>query len=329
MSKTNRNDPKRAGGSESRYTFYDFERDFPDDAACLDWLVGHLYPEGIFCPKCQKVTKHHRVKTRTCYACQFCGHQEYPMRGTIFEDSATSLRVWFHAFFLMAETRCGISAKQIERETGVTYKTAWRMANKIRSLLSSDADAPFEGSVEADEAYVGGRAYWRKNSDRRPRKDGRPTAANGMTPVLGIAQRKTEGSPGKVYARIVPDAAERTLVPHVMTKVLPSTAVYTDEWQGYKALGEAGYEHQRIRHSQKVYVNGDVHTNTIEGFWSLLKRGIVGVYHGVSTTHLQSYMDEYTFRYNHREEPVGMFRTFLGQIEKAPSSRSTADQVPS
>src|SRR6266540_5363197 len=132
VSKSNRNNPRRAKSSDSRYTFYDFDRDFPDDATCLTWLVGHLYPDGIYCPKCDAVTKHHRVKSRTCWECQFCGHQEYPMAGTIFQDSATSLRLWFHAFFLMAQTRCGISAKQLEREIGVTYKTAWRMFNKIR-----------------------------------------------------------------------------------------------------------------------------------------------------------------------------------------------------
>ncbi|MHB8515756.1 MAG: transposase, partial [Dehalococcoidia bacterium] len=115
MSQSNRNQPRRGSASESKYSFFEFDQDFPDDAACLDWLVGHLYPEGVHCPTCQKVTKHHRVKARTAYACQFCGHQEYPMQGTIFQDSATSLRLWFHAIYLMAQTRGGISAKQLER----------------------------------------------------------------------------------------------------------------------------------------------------------------------------------------------------------------------
>src|SRR5438105_1155441 len=173
MSRSDRNNPKRAGGSESRYMFTDFERDFPDDTGCLEWLKDYLYPDGIYCPKCQKVTKHHRVKTRTCYACQFCGHQEYPMRGTIFEDSATSLKLWFHAIFLMSQTRCGISAKQIERELGVTYKTAWRMANRIRSLLGDDT--PLSGTVEIDEAGIGGQGKWMHKS----KKKGRPPRAKG------------------------------------------------------------------------------------------------------------------------------------------------------
>src|SRR5919108_556582 len=135
MSKVDRNNPRRAGGSESRYTFYDFHAEFPDDAAALDWLFHQRWPEGVFCPKCQRVTKHHRERSRPSYSCQFCGHRVHPMKGTIFEDSATSLRLWFHAMYLMASTRCGISAKQLERELGVTYKTAWRMFHQIRSLL--------------------------------------------------------------------------------------------------------------------------------------------------------------------------------------------------
>jgi len=288
----------------------DFERDFPDDAACLDWLVGHLYPDGIFCPKCEKVTKHHRVKTRTCYACQFCGHQEYPMRGTIFEDSATSLKLWFHAFFLMAQTRCGISAKQIEREIGVTYKTAWRMANQIRSLLVDDEDEefPLAGTVEIDEAYWGGKDKWR----HRDRKQGR----GGKTPILGMAQRPEPGLPGRIIARVIPDGHEDTILPHVTKKILPRSTVYTDEGRSLQNIGALGYRHGRVNHVQGIYVRGDVHANTIEGFWSLVRRGIGGVFHAVSTKHLQSYLDEYAFRYNNREDERGMFGAFLARIEK-------------
>src|SRR6266496_1992305 len=160
MSRVNRNDPKRGTASESRYSIFEFDKEFPDDAACLDYLVTRFYPEGIFCPKCAKVTKHHRVKARPAYSCQFCGHYEYPMVGTIFEGSATSLRLWFYAMYLMASTRCGISAKQLERELGVTYKTAWRMFKMIRSLMWQD-DEPLDGSVEVDETYIGGKAKWR------------------------------------------------------------------------------------------------------------------------------------------------------------------------
>ena|SRR5438034_7074360 len=176
---TKRNDPKRAPSSESRYTIREFDAEFPDDTTCLEFLVRKLYPDGIWCPTCDRVTKHHRVKARTCYACQFCGHQEYPLVGTIFERSSTSLRLWFQAIYLMASTRCGISAKQLEREIGVTYPTAWRMFKQIRSLLDQ-GDDPFSGSVEVDEAYIGGKSIWRKNNQG-------PTL---KTTVLGMAQRQ-------------------------------------------------------------------------------------------------------------------------------------------
>jgi transposase len=318
MGKTNRNKPKTASSSEATTTLLDFERAFPDDASCLEALVGMLYPAGIFCPTCEKVTRHHRVKSRTCYECQFCGHQEYPMKGTIFEGSSTSLRHWFYAIYLMASTRCGISAKQLEREIGVSYPTAHRMFKKIRSLLSDDGTM-FEGQVEMDEAYIGGAARWRSPARSRAKgiKPGRPGHGD-KTPVMGIAQRGSEGRKGKIQAKVIPNVSDANLIPEAQAKVLPGTAVYTDHYVGYDDLERLGYKHSRVRHDQKVYVDGDVHTNTVEGFWSLLKRGISGVYHGVSTEHLQSYLDEYTFRYNNRDNPTGMFNAFLGRIEKAP-----------
>lgn len=119
-----------------KYTIRDFEREFPTDDACLDWLRGFLYPDGIHCKKCDRVTKHHRVASRRSYSCDYCGHHVHPTAGTLYHKSSTPLRLWFYATYLMASTRCGISAKQLERELGVTYKTAWRMFKQLRSLLS-------------------------------------------------------------------------------------------------------------------------------------------------------------------------------------------------
>jgi transposase len=283
-----------------RYTIRNFQRDFPDDAACLEWLRRHLYPEGIFCKICQKITKHHRIHSRHSYSCDYCGHHVHPTAGTIFEKSTTPLRLWFYAVYLMASTRCGISAKQLERELGVTYKTAWRMFRQIRSLLEED-DITLSGSVEMDETYMGG---------KRHGKRGR--GAEGKTPVAGIVERK-----GRIVARTVPNVKAKTLLPMVKAHVLPSTMVYTDELATYNGVARNGYLHRRIRHSSDVYVIGDVHTNTIDGFWSLLKRGITGVYHAVSEKYLQSYLDEYSFRYNHRGDVQSMFQTFLRQVEKA------------
>src|SRR6266436_1597787 len=163
-----------------RYTFKDFERDFPTDDACLEWLKNYLYPEGVFCEPCGKVTKHHKVVSRKSYSCQHCGHHVHPTASTIYHKSSTSLRTWFHAIYLMASTRCGISAKQLERETGVTYKTAWRMFKQIRMLLAEERI--LSGAVEADETYMGGK---RKNGTGRPMRGDRV-----KTPVLGIVQRQ-------------------------------------------------------------------------------------------------------------------------------------------
>ncbi len=305
MSKVNRNDPKRSRTSESRTSLMEFERQFPDDAACLDYLVRTLYPNGIFCPKCKKVTKHYRNTNRPSYSCEFCGHHEHPMVGTIFQDSPTSLKLWFYAMYLMASTRCGISAKQLERELGVTYKTAWRMFNKIRSL-AVQGDGQFSGPVEMDETYIGPSAGHR----------GRPARGESKVPVFGIAQRKGKRWHGKIAVTVVPDVRRRSLMPHVKERVLPRSIIYTDELGSYNPLRKMGYRHDRIHHAQRVYVSGDVHTNTIDGFWALLKNGISGVYHGVSTKHLPSYLNEYAFRYNNRKDPRGVFNVWLSRVQK-------------
>jgi transposase-like protein len=291
----------------------DFEGEFPDDATCLDWLVGHLYPTGIFCPKCERVTKHHRVKSRPAYSCQFCGHYEYPMAGTIFEGSSTSLRLWFHAMYLMASTRCGISAKQLEREIGVSYPTAWRMFKQIRSMLDQDSDGPFSGIVEMDEAFMGGRGHWRHGRQ----KQGSPRADDPhRTAVFGMVQRGASGVHGKVSAKVEPRPA-RYLRENVGGKVAPGSTVYTDEARMFEQLDDL-YTHGAVDHANRVYVSGDIHVQSIEGFWSLVKRGVSGVYHGVSPKHLQSYLDEYVFRYNNRgiTGRRGMFDAFLSRIVK-------------
>src|SRR5437763_850278 len=230
MSKVDRNRPKLAGGSEARCTRQMWDRMFPDDAACLDYLVSRLYPDGIYCPKCKKITRHHRENGRPSYECQFCGHHEHPMVGTIFENSATSLKLWFDAIYIMASTRCGISAKQLERELGVTYKTAWRMFNKIRSMLGQD-DGWLSGTVEADEMFWGGQDRWRHVGQR-----GGSRGHQGKTPVLGVARRKTSTAPGQIRATVASNVGASRLIGNVKGKVLPASTVYTDEWRGYNAL---------------------------------------------------------------------------------------------
>src|SRR5258708_4900261 len=195
--------PKIKRPKMTRYTFKDFERQFPTDDACLEWLKNYLYPNGIFCEPCGEITKHHKVASRKSYSCQFCGHHVHPTADTIYHKSSTSLRTWFHAVFLMASTRCGISAKQLERETGVTYKTAWRMFKQIRSMLAEDHD-PFTGQCEADETFYGGLSK-NMHKDVRARKI-TGTGGSGKIIVAGVLQRQ-----GKVVAKVVPDRLSETL----------------------------------------------------------------------------------------------------------------------
>jgi transposase-like protein len=281
-----------------KFTTKDFDGRFPNDDTCLEWIKNHRFPNGIYCPECKKVTKHHKVTGRLCYACDYCGHQTFPIAGTIFHKSTTPLRVWFQVIYRMASTRCGISAKQIQRETGVTYKTAWRMFKQTRTLLS-EGFPQFTGEVEADETYVGG-----------VRKGTRGRGAEGKTPVVGIVERK-----GKVVATVTPDVKSKTITPLITNQVALGTMVYTDEFQSYNRVAKLGYRHLTVNHGAKVYVDGTAHTNTIEGFWSTTKRGIDGVYHAVSPKYLQSYFNEYSFRYNHRKDEQPMFQTFLNQIQ--------------
>jgi len=289
-----------------KYTVDNFNAEFPDDDACLEYIKEERFPGGVkSCDKC----KVDRVSGRTAYACDHCGNHIYPLAGTIFEKSTTSLKLWFHAMFQMGSTRCGISAKQIQRETGVTYKTAWRMFKQIRTLMSEEIS--LEGSaVEVDEMYAGGK---RKNGTGRPMVGDKT-----KTPVMGLVERTTTERKGRVVARVIPDCKSKTLMENVKQYVLPKSMVYTDELKAYGGIGNManGYEHRRINHSQGIYVQGDIHTNTIEGFWSLVKRGIGGTHHMVSRKFLQEYLNEYAFRYNRRDTPVPMFRLILGQVSE-------------
>lgn len=312
MGMRERNSTKISPSSDCRYSRVEFTRDFPDDEACLEFLKAHLYPDGIFCKNCERATTHHRVKSRPSYSCQFCGHHVHPTAGTIFNKSSTSLHLWFQAIYLMSSTRCGISAKQLGREIGVNYKTALRIFHKVRELLH-EGDLSLGGIVEVDETY------FNRSKRNRPWENRRggsgPTL--GERVVVGMVERG-----GRVVARLVPDATSASLMGEVKRYVLPQTMIFTDEHRSYLyAVGKAGYPHRRIRHKANIYVTSDgVSTQSIDGFWSLLKRGISGVYHSVSTEYLQGYIDEYAFRYNHRSDGRPMFFAFLAQVAKAEAS---------
>jgi transposase-like protein len=307
----------------------EFVRDFPDDAACLEWLWRTRYSddgEHAYCERCQQERTFKRYDTETrrqSWTCTACGLHVHPTAGTIFHKSSTSLHLWFYAMYLMTSTRCGISAKQVERELGVTYKTAWRMCKLIREDLMEQDDGPLSGDVEMDETYVGGKL---RQSDKVRMQGMNPTqrrqealrlAREKKTTVFGMVERG-----GQVSAHVVPDQPQREMMRHVRGRVLDASMIYTDDARMYDQLEGMGYQHRRINHSAKVYVSGDTHTQTIEGFWSLVKSGIRGAHHAVSAKHLQGYLNEYVWRYNHRGDRRAMFLSVI--LNSAQESRSLA-----
>ena len=278
---------------EQKYTAKMFEREFPTEDACLEYVKEKRFPGGMaLCVNCKVERKHYRVSGRTSYACHACGNHIYPLAGTIFHKSTTSLRTWFYVIRLVASTRVGVSAKQIQRETGVTYKTAWRMMKQVRKLMAETIT--LKGPVEMDEAYFGAP----DSNKHRPllRQDSKAT-------VFGIVERG-----GRVVPRVVPDAKKESILPIVGEVLPPKTMIYSDESATLALVRWMGMSHKHltVNHSER-YVDGYAHTNTIDGFWSLVKRGIKGVYYQVGAAYLQSYLNEYAFRYNRRKVMRPMF----------------------
>ncbi len=317
MAMTDRKNPKRAASSESQYSLMEFLREFPDDDSCLNWLWKTRYsPDGKHadCPVCGEVREFNRYVTaqqRQSWTCTHCGQHVHPTAGAIFHKSSTSLHLWFYAMYLMTSTRCGISAKQLERELGVTYKTAWRMAHLIRNELMTQGDDALSGKVEMDETYVGGKPRSREIQAMRQAglgsmQAGQAAARAKKSTVFGMVQRG-----GKVTAHVTPSNFQDVALGRVEARVLPATTVYTDEAAAYSPLAGKGYHDRRIQHAAKVYVEGDVHTNTIEGFWSLVKRGLDGLYHSVSAKHLDGYLNEDAWCYNRRNDGRAQFASLI------------------
>jgi transposase-like protein len=305
MAARNRNSVAPSPSSESQMTYSRFLELFPDNDACLEHLKERFFADGTECPKCNKASKFHRIKGRSAYSCQFCGHHVYPTAGTIFHKSTVSLQLWFFAVYLMSSTRCGISAKQLEREIGVTYKTAHRMFKQIRSLLAEDDDGQLEGDVEVDESAYGGRPRAEETHQQvLAKKSRRPT-------IVAMVERK-----GRVRALHVPDRGGRTINHVVREHVLPASMLFTDEFSAYEAIGRDYRGHRRIKHKAHVYAIGDTHTQTVEGFFGLFKNGVRGVYHAISTEYLQAYLDEYAFRYNRRHSKEPMFWEMLNRVQR-------------
>jgi transposase-like protein len=287
----------------------EFMQQFPNDEACLEhlWRTRHS-PDGehAHCPKCDQERRFKRYKTtqrRQSWTCTACGHHVHPTAGTIFAKSSTSLHLWFYAMYLMASTKCGISAKHLGRELGVHYETAWRMFNKIRNEVMAQDTEQLSGEVEADETFVGGKP---RESDRRRRAklgwNAQTDYWNRKAIVFGAVERG-----GRIRAEVVPDSRASTVVPRAQQYILPGSMVFTDEFFAYERLGKTGYTHRRIKHKARIYVEGNVHTQTIDGFFGNMKSGIRGNYHAVSHKWLQGYVNEYVWRYNRRDDRRAMF----------------------
>lgn len=283
-----------------KFTKKQFDERFPTSDACLEEIKQRRFANWT-CPKCQIKDRLNKVPGRTAYQC-VCGNQVYPLVGTIFYHSSTDLRTWFFAMYLMTQTRAGNSAKTLQRMTGVTYKTAWRIFTLIRTAMIENGEDLLTGTVEMDETYVGG---------VRKGMRGRNPRGGNKTPVFGMVERG-----GRVRTAVVGRVRPVELMPHVQANVSRGSQVMSDQLLAYRVLPRLGYPHEAINHSVGQYVHGDIHTNTIEGFWSILKGGITTVYRHVDRKYLPLYAAEYAWRYSNRKSEAPMFELLLGRIAR-------------
>jgi transposase-like protein len=318
MSAGNRHEPTRTACSDSSFSLMEFMRDFPDDAACLEHLWRKSYsPDGEHaeCPKCEQERVFKRYQTaqgRQSWCCTGCGHHVHPTAGTIFHKSSTSLHLWYFAIYMITSTRCGVSAKMLEREIGVSYRTAWRMLNLIRNQVMTDDGESLRGDVEADEASVDGKPRKPQGQNRQIKigPDRRSEAAKlrerSRATVFAAVERG-----GRIKATVLPSRHGPHLKRQVIEWVEPESIVITDEWPAYSGLDQHFISHSRINHSEGWYVQGDTHTNTVEAFFGHLKPSIRGTYRRVSHHWLQGYLNEFTWRRNARLDPKPMFEQLL------------------
>ena len=279
-----------------------FER-FGSEEKCRAYLEGLRWPNGVRCIRCQS-EKISRIYKRNQFVCDSCNYQFSVTAGTIFHDSHLPLPKWFAAIYLICESKKGMSALQLKRTLGVAYKTAWYLCHRIREAVKDADTSLLSGFVEVDETYVGGKAK-NMHKDVRARKiQGR--GASGKAMVLGAIER---GGKVRLDAGLVAD--RETLRNFILSKLADdTTAIMTDDLPAYEGCGDSNTRHESVNRSTKEWVRGDVHTNTMEGVWSLFKRSIIGSYHQISVKHLDRYLDELEFRFNNRNNPY-LFRDAL------------------
>jgi transposase-like protein len=276
---------------------------FGSEDKCRTYLEALRWQDGILCPRCTGKTIS-RVQLRNQFDCDSCRYQFSVTAGTIFHDSHLPLWKWFLATYLICESREGMSANQIKRTLGISYKTAWYLCHRIRAAMKEVHPEKLTGTVEFDETFVGGKKHGVGESGRGAEKE----------VVIGIRQRN-----GELRFFHAKDTKSGTLAKYIKENVSADVdVVVTDEYVSYpKAMIEAGIhgkKHRTIRHKDHVYVEGDVYTNSIENAFSLLKRGIVGSWHKISAKHLQAYLDEMTWRFDNRNNPYLFRDTMLKLI---------------
>jgi transposase-like protein len=277
--------------------------EFKDEAKAREWLEAIRWPNGPVCPHCGSVSPdHYRLEGKAhrpgLWKCKDCREQFTVTVGTVFERSKIKLHVWLQAMHLMCSSKKGISSKQLERMLGVTYQTAWFMSHRIREAMKSPGGMfnTGGGTVEADATYVGGKEKNRHRSKRNPKIIG----GVGKQCVFSLVERG-----GGVRSFHIPSVNASNLKPIITEQLNASkTRLMTDGERPLRAVAPWVASHETVNHEAGEYVRGDVHTNTVEGYFSILKRGIIGTFHTVSEQHLQRYMHEFDFRYNHRQVKV-------------------------
>jgi len=276
---------------------------------CHAFLEELRWPDGVECPRCQG-KKISRIKDRRQFDCDGCRYQFSVRVGTVFHDSKLPLWKWFLAVYMMIESRKGVSANQLKRMLGVSYKTAWYLCHRIRSAMSQEGAELLEGIVEADETYVGGKARNPRRADGYRSNVGRDWRSN-KTVVLGAIERG-----GELRVRVAPTARQGPVKDFLADVVADNAeAVYTDSLRSYRGIGDADTIHEFVDHSKGEWVRGAVHTNTVESAWSLFERAVIGSYHKLSTKHMQAYLDEFAFRFNNRNNPHLFRDTILALVE--------------